>query len=440
MDIDKDIIDKVLTDLGLTKYEAMVYWALIKLGEAKAIEIAQTSGVPREKTYQVLRELEEKEIVRRIDSKPRKWAPMPPMTIFENVLNERRRTLSKMEAVIKYLQENYEKQTKRIRRRELNVWEIDEDSFIESIKSLMNYAKYRIYILASPSNIDILTYQLDLFKKISKKDVDIKIITWLYEDMLHDIAKLNQYIEEIYILQTRPIEYSIYLIDEKNGFIVRDDKEFIIQFSDSKIFSSILELFNQLIEYSLRFDIYIKFWDALESLENARILSISEILGMYSELMARILERVLIAGDDYKAFVENFRNILRRLIPQFDTLPIQNKVMLMNTLIKLDPVFKNTNIDLDIISKSLIIEATLSDDSRVDWTSNLPEYSILLPPSLHMLLIHEELLKKGWVEAQTIYMEEKSKGEEAPRKIRIIKRYRKRGMESTAPVAATVLT
>ena len=60
LEFEDDVIDKVLTDLGLTKYEAMIYRALIKLGEAKALEIAQTSGVPREKTYQVLRELEDK--------------------------------------------------------------------------------------------------------------------------------------------------------------------------------------------------------------------------------------------------------------------------------------------------------------------------------------------------------------------------------------------
>ena len=52
-----------LKSLGLTKYEALVYIALLKLESATASEIHEISGVPRASVYTVIDQLVEKGLV-----------------------------------------------------------------------------------------------------------------------------------------------------------------------------------------------------------------------------------------------------------------------------------------------------------------------------------------------------------------------------------------
>lgn len=56
-------IIRVLLDLGLTLNEAKVYVYLAKTGYRKAIEIAESIGIPRTETYQILNRLQSKGLV-----------------------------------------------------------------------------------------------------------------------------------------------------------------------------------------------------------------------------------------------------------------------------------------------------------------------------------------------------------------------------------------
>ena len=56
--MDDDTLRETLTDVGLTQYEAEAYVAVLELGSAAATEIADASGVPQARIYDVLRNLE----------------------------------------------------------------------------------------------------------------------------------------------------------------------------------------------------------------------------------------------------------------------------------------------------------------------------------------------------------------------------------------------
>ena len=423
IEYENDVLDKILTDLGLTKYEAMIYRALIKLGEAKALEIAQTSGVPREKTYQVLRELEDKEIVKRIEGKPRKWIAMPPNPIFEDVVNEKKKTLNKIEETIKILQKLYDKGSKRTERKELNIWEIGGSSFEESFYSSLNYAHISIYALLTPLALESITYNIDLFKKLYKKDIDAKIITWIYEDNLHDIAKLNQYIN-IYIIPGEPVDLSFYIIDDKTGYIIRDGKEYIIQYSDARMAHFITELFNRLLTLSLKADSYIEYWEATETLENSEILHPKENLKIQEKILTDILRDELKNHGDISVIAGAVRKIFQTYISSYNNLHIEEKIQLINTLLKNDALYNNIQITLDISTQTLLIEARLNDD--MDWIYEVKKYSIIMPPIPYLVYIHDELRKMGWKHVQTIWLEDKKPNKPfLERKIKIIKKYEK---------------
>ena len=67
-----------LKSLGMTKYEALVYIALLKVTSATASEIHETSGVPRASVYPVLDQLRDKDLVSVSQSAPKRFAAIPP--------------------------------------------------------------------------------------------------------------------------------------------------------------------------------------------------------------------------------------------------------------------------------------------------------------------------------------------------------------------------
>ena len=69
-----DRLVECLKSLGITKYEALVYIALLRVPSARATEIHETSGVPRASVYPVLDQLLEKNLVSVSQSTPKRFA------------------------------------------------------------------------------------------------------------------------------------------------------------------------------------------------------------------------------------------------------------------------------------------------------------------------------------------------------------------------------
>jgi sugar-specific transcriptional regulator TrmB len=67
-----------LKSLGLTKYEALVYIALLKVASATASEIHESSGVPRASVYTVIDQLLDKGLVSVSQSSPKRFAAFSP--------------------------------------------------------------------------------------------------------------------------------------------------------------------------------------------------------------------------------------------------------------------------------------------------------------------------------------------------------------------------
>ena len=71
-------IAESLKSLGLTKYEALVYIALIRVAGATATEIHEISGVPRASVYPVLDRLVQKNLVSVSNTSPKRFNPVKP--------------------------------------------------------------------------------------------------------------------------------------------------------------------------------------------------------------------------------------------------------------------------------------------------------------------------------------------------------------------------
>lgn len=83
-----------LRDLGLSEYEARAYRALLRTGPTTAKELSETSDVPMGRIYDVLANLEQRDLVRsQAASHPTKYAAVEPETGLDRLLAERKRDL-----------------------------------------------------------------------------------------------------------------------------------------------------------------------------------------------------------------------------------------------------------------------------------------------------------------------------------------------------------
>ncbi|HVP93799.1 MAG TPA: helix-turn-helix domain-containing protein [Methanoregulaceae archaeon] len=79
-------IAESLKSLGLTKYEALVYIALLKVAGATATEIHEISGVPRASVYPVLDRLTQKNLVSVSNTSPKRFDAIAPDEGINNLL------------------------------------------------------------------------------------------------------------------------------------------------------------------------------------------------------------------------------------------------------------------------------------------------------------------------------------------------------------------
>ena len=67
-----------LTVIGLSKYEACAYLALLGHDDSTAVEVADRAGVPRQRIYDVLTSLRDKGLIVIRDGRPARHSAHPP--------------------------------------------------------------------------------------------------------------------------------------------------------------------------------------------------------------------------------------------------------------------------------------------------------------------------------------------------------------------------
>ncbi|MHC1589532.1 MAG: TrmB family transcriptional regulator [Candidatus Hecatellaceae archaeon] len=98
-------LENFLKRLGLTEYEAKAYLALLKLGSADAKTLAEASGVPRTRIYDVIHRLERHSLVQRKSrERPAPYTPTPPEVSLEMRI---RQVLGELDSGFKTVQKIY---------------------------------------------------------------------------------------------------------------------------------------------------------------------------------------------------------------------------------------------------------------------------------------------------------------------------------------------
>ncbi|WP_256562721.1 TrmB family transcriptional regulator [Halomarina pelagica] len=81
----RDAVRETLQDAGFTQYEADVYLALVRRGAASATEVAEASGVPNSRVYDVLRELESEGLIETYKQDSLRARALEPRSVIEDL-------------------------------------------------------------------------------------------------------------------------------------------------------------------------------------------------------------------------------------------------------------------------------------------------------------------------------------------------------------------
>lgn len=164
-----------LKSLGLTKYEALVYIALLKVVSATACEIHEISTVPRASVYPVLDQLQEKKLVSVARSTPKRFAAHSPEEGIAIMLSRIERDAAEAREILSSIQReriSHEQSSEEL------IWNVyGIENIQRKFSEIIQTASHDIRIIAhpqiiSPAIIEILT------NKAEHADVEIVANQW----------------------------------------------------------------------------------------------------------------------------------------------------------------------------------------------------------------------------------------------------------------------
>lgn len=215
----QDLIKRIREYFDLNIYETKVWIALLTKGIASAGEVAELSGVPRSRTYDVLESLEKRGFAMVKIGKPVKYLAVKPTEVLEkiksNTLNEAQekvKSLSNLKESQEYteLEQIYNVGIVPIKSQDITAALKGRSNIMSRLREIIENAKKEVLICTSVSDFeDKGRILIPLLEKISKKDIKVKLA--LSGD-IERIKKLNIKPE----IKARPIDSNarIFMVDK----------------------------------------------------------------------------------------------------------------------------------------------------------------------------------------------------------------------------------
>ncbi|MBS3093440.1 TrmB family transcriptional regulator [Candidatus Pacearchaeota archaeon] len=199
MIIKPELVKKIKDYFNLNIYETKVWLALLGKGIASAGEVAEISGVPRSRTYDVLESLEKRGFAIMKLGKPVKYIAVKPNIIIEKLktntiaeANDKIKNISKLKETDEYteLEELYTVGIKPIKHEEISGSIRGKSTIYNHIKELLENSKKEVIICTSVNELNNKARFFSLiFDRLKKSNIKMKIALSGDEK---EIEKLNK--------------------------------------------------------------------------------------------------------------------------------------------------------------------------------------------------------------------------------------------------------
>ena len=184
--MNEELVKKLKAYFDLNIYETKVWLALLSRGISSAGEIAEVSGVPRSRTYDVLEGLEKQGFVIQKIGKPVRYLAIKPNTVIEKLKNnaqisakEKIDTLSNLKDTNEYkeLQQLHKIGIQPIRNQDISTSIKGKSNLYIQMRDVMESTEKCVYLTSSSFELTSkLKMFKEVFKKLLKRNVDIRVM------------------------------------------------------------------------------------------------------------------------------------------------------------------------------------------------------------------------------------------------------------------------
>jgi len=184
MIVKNELLKKIKDLFSLNIYETKVWVALLSKGVATVGEVAEISGVPRSRAYDVLESLDKQGFTIQKMGKPVKYLAVKPEVVLERLKNNITKEAEEKAEVLSNLKDTPEyKEINLLHKLGINPIRADElsgvvngrSNFYAFLHELISNATKELIVISPASTLTKKSKILKQLKDTSKKGVDVKI-------------------------------------------------------------------------------------------------------------------------------------------------------------------------------------------------------------------------------------------------------------------------
>jgi sugar-specific transcriptional regulator TrmB len=197
--VKSELVNKIKDYFDLNVYETKVWLALLSKGIASAGEVADLSGVPRSRTYDVLESLEKRGFAIVKIGKPVKYLGVKPRIILEKMKNnvmkdaeDRVKSLSNVKETDEFtqLEELYRGGIEPLKREDISASLKGKSNISNQLREIIQNAKKEVIVCTSASDLKAKSKLFtQTFNTLKRAGIKIKVALYGNEEEIKDLSK-----------------------------------------------------------------------------------------------------------------------------------------------------------------------------------------------------------------------------------------------------------
>jgi len=253
--VKQELVNKIKDYFNLNVYETKVWLALLSKGIASAGEVAEISGVPRSRTYDVLEGLEKRGFAIEKMGKPVKYIGVKPKMILEKIKNNvRQETEEKIEGLSKIkdteeftmIENLYNSGLNPAKREDLSASLKGKSNISNYLREILREAKKEVIVCTNTEELNSKTKLFkNTFELLDKNGIKLNIaLSGTNEEIKKVSEKFGLKFKQIKIYA------KFFIIDRKEilFYVSKDPEEDVAIWLNSEFFSdAFAEMFEKAI-------------------------------------------------------------------------------------------------------------------------------------------------------------------------------------------------